>query len=152
MWGQPRVGAVVGWMGGKSCRGRVRAQSQAACGTWGIASARGGLLPCPGMLASLSAPDPAAELQGFALQHLLLAPLFPLRPALTGFSGDGGGKAVLTDGGCWWVFRMGGGRRSALPCRPGHCALAVCLWHPGSCWRGAVPTPGRWLQAGDVCS
>ena len=38
-----------------------------------------------------------------------------------------------------------------LSCRPRHCALAVCLRRSGSCWRGAVSTPGRWLQAGDAC-
>ena len=57
----------------------------------------------------------------------------------------------MTNSQCWWVFPKDGKQRSALSVRPGHRTLAVCLWHAGSCWSGAVPAPGKRLQAGDAC-
>jgi len=87
--GQPRAAAMgflqseTCWMGGKSCRDCVFTTGLQDPNSLWHAPARGGLLPCLGVLglgwlgASLRALGPAAELRGFALQPPLLAPFLP---------------------------------------------------------------------------
>lgn len=140
-------------MGICSCRGRFAALPR---GAWsGLAGA------------SLSAHGPTTELQGFALQPPRLAP-FPPGPALSkafGVMETGEELFQLTAG--IGGFSIWADSRGALclailgtmllpswapcSCHPGHHALAICLWHAGSCWSGAVSMPGRRLQAGDAC-